>query len=71
MKDAQISKTIKVGSSVAVVIPKHIRDALYISRGDYVVFAAYDESSFFVRVLTPKDIQELKPKNIQHNEINL
>ncbi len=61
MEYIRTTKVIKTGSSLCVVIPKTILDALKIERGDQVVFGIADENSLVIHKLTPEDLKIWKP----------
>lgn len=56
----QTTKIIKTGTSLCVVIPKNIRHALKMERGDQVVFGIYDDQSLVIRKLSQTDLLKLK-----------
>lgn len=60
MENIQITKIIKTGTSLCVVIPKNIRDALKMERGDQVVFGILDDQSLVIRKLSYEDLIKLK-----------
>lgn len=66
MIEAKIVKVIKVGNSLAVVIPKEIASGLKIKRGDQVIFGVFNENEFCVRRITQKQLQDLKPNDISY-----
>ncbi len=65
MENIKVGKVIKVGSSLAVVIPAELLRALNIKRGDQVVYAVFSENQFCVRRLTEQELRAMKPQNIQ------
>lgn len=60
MEIVQITKIIKTGNSLCVVIPKNILNALNLQRGDQVVFGIYDDHSLVVRKLQVGELQAIK-----------
>lgn len=64
MQYLRICKVIKVGDSLAVVIPRSVRDALFIQRGDQLAWCLYGDSEVFFRKLDAAELQQLKPKII-------
>lgn len=63
MNDIILTKVIKVGNSCAVVIPRDIRVALDIQRGDQVSFGVYSEDVICIRKISQRELQNLKPQN--------
>lgn len=63
MKIVQISKIIKTGNSLCVVIPKNILNALALQRGDQVVFGIYNENSLVIRKIESEELLALKQTN--------
>jgi len=61
MENINTSKIIKVGNSLAVVIPVSILRGLKIERGDRVVFGVYNENTFAVRKVSSEELRKLKP----------
>lgn len=61
MEYLTITKIIKTGNSLCVVIPKKILIALKIERGDQVVFGIYDKDTLAIRKISRDDLQKLKP----------
>lgn len=60
MENIKITKIIKTGTSLCVVIPKSIRHALNFERGDQVVFGILDDQSLVIRKLSYEDLIKLK-----------
>jgi antitoxin component of MazEF toxin-antitoxin module len=56
MEYLRITKVIKTGTSLCVVIPKEILTALRIERGDQVAFGIHDENSLVIRKITQEEI---------------
>lgn len=65
MENIKVGKVIKVGSSLAVVVPAELSRALNIKRGDQIVYAVFSENQFCVRRLTDEDLRAMKPQDIQ------
>jgi antitoxin component of MazEF toxin-antitoxin module len=65
MENVNLSKVIKVGDSLAVVIPVAILRGLKINRGDRVVFGVYDDNTFAVRRVPPQELRDLKPTEVK------
>jgi len=64
MENIKVGKVIKVGSSLAIVVPAELARALDIKRGDQIVYAVFSENQFCVRRLTEQDLRAMKPQNI-------
>ena len=62
MSNIIITKVVKTGNSLTVVIPKNI----CIQRGDQVSFGVYSDDVICIRKITQRDLLNLKPKNINH-----
>jgi len=60
MEIVRITKVIKTGNSLCIVIPKEILIALSLQRGDQVIFGIYDDHSLVVRKLQACELQVLK-----------
>ena len=63
MEQIRITKVIRTGTSLCVVIPKEILQALKIQRGDQVAFGIYDFNSLIIRKITSEEITKLNPRN--------
>ena len=59
-----ITRIIKTGNSLCVVLPKNILHALKLERGDQVVFGIYDEQSLVIRKVSQSELSALKPPTI-------
>ena len=68
MEELFTGKVIKVGSSLAVIIPKNICDALEFERGNHVAFAIYLYGNLCIRKLTDAQILQIKPPLIPHEK---
>lgn len=64
MEQIRITKIIRTGTSLCVVIPKEILQALKIERGDQVAFGIYDFNSIIIRKITGEEFKKL---NLPHN----
>ncbi len=62
MENLYITRLIKNGTSLAIIIPKDILKAVGLQRGDLVVFKDYGVNQFSVRWLTGKEIKEIKDR---------
>lgn len=62
MQTRIFGKIIKVGSSLAVVIPVDILNGMKIYRGDYVSFAVFADNQILLKKISAEKIQELKPQ---------
>ena len=65
MHNIKIGKITRLGTSLALVIPKPILKSLKMQRGALVVFAVYDENIFAVRKLSYGELQEIKPEQVK------
>jgi len=65
MENVNITKVIKVGTSLGIIIPKQLLTDLNILRGDHVVFGLFSEGQFFVRRLSVNEVQQLRPQLIK------
>lgn len=65
MENVRISKVTRLGTGLAIVIPRAILRGMKIQRGDQVVIAAHDENIFAVRRLTPEELHNLKPGEVK------
>lgn len=57
MNYVKITKLIKVGDSLGIIIPKNILDALKWERGDQIVFGVYDETNIIIKRVTDTDLK--------------
>lgn len=64
MQTIFISKIIKVGTSVGIVIPVEILSGLKWQRGDFVIFGFAGTEQVFIKRLTDVEISNLKPKEL-------
>lgn len=55
MEQIRITKVIRTGTSLCVVIPKEILHALKIERGDQVFFSIYDENSLILHKISHEE----------------
>lgn len=62
---SHITKIIRVGSSLGVIIPKLVLDQLFIERGDVVVFGFYGDKQILIRALTEQEVRQLKPTEVK------
>jgi antitoxin component of MazEF toxin-antitoxin module len=69
MNTLRLTKIIKVGNSLAVVIPKDILNALSIERGDQVSFGVYSDDVICIRKISQRDLLNLKPKQPDESSI--
>lgn len=60
MDNIIITKIIKTGNSLCVVIPTSLRKALSFQRGDYVILQPTAENTLSARKLSSKEIQQIK-----------
>ena len=64
MQYLQTTKIIRTGTSLCVVIPKNILQALKIQRGDQIAFGILDENTIAIRKIFPQEIANFNSKNI-------
>lgn len=64
MEYLKVCKVIKVGDSLAVVIPRAVRDLLLIERGDQLAWFLFGEAGVYYKKLTVDELQQIKPKII-------
>ena len=57
MQYIRVSKIIKNGTSLAVVIPKEILVALKMQRGDQIAFGIYNENTLTITKINPQDLK--------------
>lgn len=66
MEQITIQRVLKVGNSLAVILPVHVHRALGMKRGDNISFAVWQENEVVIRKLTDDDLQKLKPNFTHH-----
>jgi bifunctional DNA-binding transcriptional regulator/antitoxin component of YhaV-PrlF toxin-antitoxin module len=54
------SKLTRLGTSLAIVIPKKILTALKMGRGDQVIFGIYDENTIIIKKIPDKELRNFK-----------
>lgn len=62
METVRITKVIKTGNSLGVVIPKELLTALNLLRGDQVLFGIYNQNSIVIRKLEADELLAIKQK---------
>lgn len=60
MQNYIITKIIKTGSSLGVVLPKSILNALTLQRGDQVVFGVGEYDTLIIRKITDEKLLPVK-----------
>ncbi len=65
MENIKVGKVIKVGSSLAVVVPAQLARAMNLERGDQIVYAIFSANQFVVRRLTDEELRAMKPHDTQ------
>ena len=65
MENIKVGKVIKVGSSLAVVVPAQLARAMNLERGDQIVYAIFSKNQFVVRRLTDEELRAMKPYDTQ------
>jgi antitoxin component of MazEF toxin-antitoxin module len=63
MEVIRIGKIIKIGNSLAVVLPKNVAQELKFERGDLVTYAVYGENSIVIKKVTTEEIKQMKPED--------
>lgn len=64
MERIRITKIIKSGTSLAIVIPKSILEAFKLERGDQVVFGYIDDKTIAIRKISSEELQVILPPQI-------
>jgi len=59
-----ITKLQRNGNSLSIVIPREILKAFRWERGDMLIFGFAGVEQLFIKRITDKELQELKPKEI-------
>ena len=63
MEKVIISRIIKTGNSLCVVIPKNILRALNWERGDQIVFGIFHDEALMISKISPVELLKLKIPN--------
>ncbi len=61
METFYITKIIKVGNSYGIIIPQEILNGFHWQRGDHLIFGFGGTEQIFLKRLTDKDMEKLKP----------
>ena len=61
MEYIRTTKIIKTGTSLCIVIPKNILDALKMERGDQVVFGILPDNTLAIRKVSTEELKAWKP----------
>lgn len=69
MQIVRLQRVIKVGPSLAVVVPVDVRRALGINRGDTVTIGIFEENTIVIRRLSDEEIKSLRPQQILYDDI--
>ena len=64
MENLQITKMMRVGTSLAIVIPVNILRALKIERGDQMAFGVYADDVICIRKIQQEELLKIKPQNV-------
>lgn len=64
MENIQTARVVKVGTSLALILPVAICRSMQLGRGDRFVFGIYDDNIFYARRLTTDDLRNIKPPNL-------
>jgi len=67
MKNSGIQKVIQMGNGLGVIIPVAISRGLNIQRGDCIFFGVVSDNEFYVRRISERELQHLKPKILQYD----
>jgi len=65
MAQPNIQRVIKVGNSLAVILPKYLTSTLQIERGDVVILSCVEENEVRVRKIDEKTLRNLRMGFIQ------
>lgn len=57
-----ISKITKIGNSHGITIPQNILNAYNWTRGDVVIFGFAGGDQLYIKRITDKELEQLKPK---------
>jgi antitoxin component of MazEF toxin-antitoxin module len=60
MERVRITKVIKSGTSLAVVIPKSVLEAVELERGDQVVFGIVDDKTIAIRKISGEELKAIR-----------
>jgi len=60
MQSSNIHRVIKVGKSLAVILPAHLARAVQFERGDAVAFSCVEENEMRVRKLNEQTLRDLR-----------
>lgn len=61
-----VQKIIKVGDSLAVVVPADLRRTLEINKGDFVVLVLGSNDTLYISKITPDTAKSLLEKDIHY-----
>ena len=64
MENVVMTKVIRVGTSLGIIIPKTLLQQLDIQRGDTVVYGCYGPGQCLVRRLSEAELKHLRPREI-------
>lgn len=64
MQTIFITKIIRVGNSLGVLIPSEILKGYHWERGDILVFGFAGQDHLYIKKLSDKEINDLKPNEI-------
>lgn len=64
MEPIRITKIVRSGSSLAIVIPKEILQAVHLQRGDQIIVCPHSEGTIVLRKISNEEILKLKIPNI-------
>lgn len=60
MENLYITKLVKCGSSLGIIIPKQILRAVEMQRGDTIIFGKFEKGSFRVTQIYDAEVRALK-----------
>lgn len=65
MPAPHIQRVIKVGDSLAAVLPRYLTDALGIQRGQAFSIGCTENNVLTIRLLTSEEVRNLRPHAIE------
>lgn len=66
MENIHITKLVRVGTSLGVIVPVEILRAVGLQRGDTLAFGTYEPNVVLFRKLSNEEIVQMKPPIISH-----
>lgn len=68
METVRVQRVIRVGTSLAVVLPADICRSLKIEKGDSISFGVFESDTVVVRKLSANDLRSLRPEIIFYGD---